>query len=108
MYLKTSFRKEDKYSYKLVYNDNMKSDQQHTDRSRTKNSVLYKYLDIEGAKMMLSNKTLQFTNAMQLKYLLKGVKHGHRILLNRLHLTNIEGIGRTSGYAACQKSLIRY
>lgn len=43
----------------------MKSDQQHTDRSRTKNSVLYKYLDIEGAKMMLSNKTLQFTNAMQ-------------------------------------------
>lgn len=96
----------------------MKSDQQHTDRSRTKNSVLYKYLDIEGAKMMLSNKTLQFTNAMQfndpfdcdpsLKYLLKGVKHGHRILLNRLHLTNIEGIGRTSGYAACQKSLIRY
>jgi hypothetical protein len=65
LYLKTSFRKEDKYSYKLVYNDNMKSDQQHTDRSRTKNSVLYKYLDIEGAKMMLSNKTLQFTNAMQ-------------------------------------------
>lgn len=43
----------------------MKSDQQHTDRSRTKNSVLYKYLDIEGAKMMLSNRTLQFTNAMQ-------------------------------------------
>ena len=39
---------------------------------------------------------------------MKGVKHGHLILLNRLHLTNIEETGRTSGYAACQKSLIRY
>ena len=57
MYLKTSFRKEDKYSYKLVYNDNMKSDQQHTDRSRTKNSVLYKYLDIEEWLVMNSIKT---------------------------------------------------
>lgn len=30
------------------------------------NRILYKYLDIKGGKMMIGNKTLQFTNASQL------------------------------------------
>ena len=92
----------------------MKSDQQHTDRSRTKNSVLYKYLDIEGAKMMLSNKTLQFTNAMQFNDPFDcdpNLIDFSKVPSERCKTwtsDNIEGIGRTSGYAACQKSLIRY
>ena len=31
------------------------------------NNILYKYLDINGAKCIIGNQNLQFTNASQLK-----------------------------------------
>ena len=72
-------------------------------KSQSVYPILYKYLDIDGAKKMLSNSNLQYTNATKfndpfdshpslidsLKFPLKCAKHGHLILLKKLSQIDI-------------------
>ena len=65
-------------------------------KSQSVYPILYKYLDIDGAKKMLSNSNLQYTNATKFndpfdsqKFPLKCAKHGHLILLKKLSQIDI-------------------
>lgn len=45
------------------YNNDMEPNQPNMKQSQSENLILYKYLSIDGAKMMLAYSNLQFTNA---------------------------------------------
>ena len=76
--------------------------------------ILYKYLDIVGAKYMIENQNLQFTNASQLNDPFDC--HPKLIDYSNVPDTKLQGwipkewwIDATiHGYAVCQKLIIHY
>ena len=69
--------------------------------------ILYKYLDIVGAKCMIGNQNLQFTNASQLNDPFDC--HPKLIDYSNVPNTKLQGwIPMIHGYVVYQKSMIHY